>query len=71
MVRGAGMTFKREGRSGILSVCIAVLAVIMVFGLSSFSEAVNATTSGKIESKVFLHCNKKVLDNNCNIHIHS
>ena len=51
MVRGAGMTFKREGRSGILSVCIAVLAVIMVFGLSSFSEAVNATTSGAISAR--------------------
>ncbi len=38
-----GMTFKREGRSTVLSVCIAVLAVILILGLYSFSEAANAT----------------------------
>ena len=45
------MTFKREGRSSVLSVCIAVLAAIMVFGLCSFSEAADATASGIISAR--------------------
>ena len=51
MLRGTGTTFKRQGRSDVLSVCIAVLAVMMVFGLCSFSEAANATTSGAISAR--------------------
>ncbi|MFZ2196824.1 MAG: CxxxxCH/CxxCH domain-containing protein, partial [Thermodesulfovibrionales bacterium] len=47
------MTFKREGISVFLPVCIAVVSVMMVFGLCSLSEAANATTSGVVSAQAF------------------
>jgi len=50
MMRGTEWLSKREGRSTVLSICIAVLAVILILGLYSSSEAATATAPGVISA---------------------